>query len=112
MLTVYGIKNCSSVKKALAYLDERSVDYQFVDFKKQPATKEQIERWLQHVDWQLLLNMRGTTWRKLSDNTRATINKNNAIQLMLDNASIIKRPVIETRDTVIVGFQPEVYAQL
>jgi arsenate reductase (glutaredoxin) len=112
MLHVYGIKNCSTVKKALNYLDEHQHEYQFHDFKKVPPTKIQIQTWLKTIDWKVLLNMRGMTWRKLSDEEKNTINKTNAIPIMLENPSIIKRPIVETGNETLVGFNEDEYANL
>ena len=112
MLHVYGIKNCSTVKKALTYLDEHHHEYQFHDFKKEPPTKTQIQTWLNTIDWKVLLNMRGMTWRKLSDEEKNTINKTNAIAIMLEKPSIIKRPIIETGTETLVGFNEDEYANL
>lgn len=112
MLQMYGIKNCDTVKKARKFLEENNVDYEFHDFKKTAPTKKQIDTWLKHIDWQVLLNMRGMTWRKLDDDTKAAINKTNAIKLMLENASIIKRPILEVGTKLFVGFNPDDYESL
>jgi arsenate reductase len=112
MLQMYGIKNCDTVKKARKFLDDNSVAYEFHDFKKEAPTKKQIETWLKSIDWKILLNMRGMTWRKLQESERESINKTNAIKLMLDNASIIKRPIIEQGNHVFVGFDIDTYTTL
>lgn len=112
MIQIYGIKNCDTVKKALKFLDNTNVSYEFHDFKKEPPTKKHIETWLKKIDWKILLNMRGMTWRKLDEATKESINKTIAIKLMLENSSIIKRPIIEKDDKVLVGFNEQEYATL
>lgn len=111
-LQIYGIKNCDTVRKALKFLEANKKTYQFHDFKKQPPSKTQIETWLKQIDWQILLNMRGMTWRKLDEATKENINKANAIKLMLEKPSIIKRPIVEIDEKVIVGFNQDEYEQL
>ena len=103
-MEMYGITNCDTVKKARAYLDKKKISYIFHDFKKEPPTKQQIDTWLKQVPWEELLNMRGMTWRKLSDSERADIDKTKAIQLMLEKPSIIKRPILENNGKIILGF--------
>ena len=110
-LILYGIKNCNTVKKARDYLEKNHLDYQFHDFKKAAITKTIITHWLTQVDWQTLLNKRGLTWRRLPDNIKNTITtKAAAISLMLENPSIIKRPVLDTGKQIIVGFDETVYS--
>ncbi len=109
---MYGIKNCDTVKKARQFLEKHDVDYEFHDFKQQPPTKSQIETWLTQIDWQILLNMRGMTWRKLSDEEKENISKTKAIELMLEKPSIIKRPVLEVGKKVSVGFDEAHYQKL
>ena len=111
MLQMYGIKNCDTVKKARSFCEKQAIDYQFHDFKKTPPTKLQIETWLKQIDWQTLLNMRGMTWRRLAESEKENINKTRAIKLMLANPSIIKRPVVEVKHRVLVGFAAKTYQQ-
>jgi arsenate reductase len=111
-MDLYGITNCDTVKKARAYLDKKKINYTFHDFKKELPTKKQIDIWLKQVPWEELLNMRGMTWRKLSDSERATINKTNAIKLMLEKPSIIKRPILEIGNKIILGFDAAEYQKL
>ena len=112
MLQMYGITNCDTVKKARAFLTKHHIDYEFHDFKKEPPTKKQIEQWLKQVDWQILLNMRGMTWRRLTESEKESINKTKAIKLMLEKPSIIKRPVLEVNKKIIVGFSEDDYKKL
>lgn len=111
-MQMYGITNCDTVKKARAYLDQKKIPYTFHDFKKEPPSKAQITTWLKHVPWDILLNMRGMTWRKLSDSERADINQTKAMQLMLDKPSIIKRPILEIGNKIILGFDTIEYDKL
>jgi len=111
-LTVYGIPNCDSVKKARSWLSEQGMTYEFHDFKKQGVPADLLPEWLASAGWQTLVNRKGTTWRKLDEVTRlAVVNDASAIALMLANASVIKRPVVMWGDGVIsVGFDVEVFA--
>ena len=112
MITVYGIRNCDTVKKALKWLDQEGVEYQFHDYKKQGLEKKVLTNWCKQTDWQLLLNRRGTTWRKLPEEARENINKTSAIPLMLEHTSMIKRPVIDTGDDLLLGFDLERYQEI
>lgn len=112
-LKIYGIKNCDTMKKAMQWLDNGEYDYDFHDYKKHGITKKELSRWCESVSWKVLLNTRGTTWRKLSDEQRTDVNKTSALSLMHQNPSLIKRPVL-TEDSVVkaVGFSKEKYEQL
>lgn len=104
MITVYGIPNCDTVKKARAWLAERGVAHQFHDFKKQGVPAE-LDRWAQTVGWETLLNRKGTTWRKLDDATRERVtDATSALALMREQSSIIKRPVVDWGNGLTVGF--------
>ena len=109
MVTVYGIKNCDTVKKACNWLSKNNIDYQFHDFRKDGLTQVKIKQWTSKVDWEILLNRRGTTWRKLSDQDKNSINKTHAIKLMNEQPTLIKRPVIEHSNDVLVGFSEATY---
>jgi len=106
MTTLYGISNCDTVKKARSWLAEQGVDYTFHDFKKLGVPVPQLNSWLKAAGWEKLLNRQGTTWRKLTPDTQAKVtDAKNARALMLEQASIIKRPVVEWSDgSVTVGF--------
>ena len=112
MVTVYGIPNCDTVKKARTWLTDHGVAYVFHDFKKQGVPAELLPGWLTAVDWQTLVNRKGTTWRKLDDTTRDAVNgAESAITLMLTQPSVIKRPVVVWQEGAItVGFDAEVFA--
>ena len=105
-LIVYGIPNCSTVKKARAWLDERGAAYVFHDYKKQGVPAERLDAWIQAVGWEPLVNRQGTTWRKLDEATKAGVtDAASAKALMQAQASVIKRPVIELKGKVLsVGF--------
>jgi len=109
MTTIYGIKNCDTMKKAIKWLDANGVDYQFHDYKKSGVSKKQLTQWCKQVDWEVLVNRRGTTFRKLPDEAKESLTKTSAIGLMQDNPSLIKRPVLELDDQLLVGFDPEQY---
>lgn len=96
-LTIYGIKSCSTMKKAFTKLDELGVNYNFHDYKKQGIDKESVQRWVNELGINKVLNKRGTTWRKLTDEQKqaAEDNVNNAIDLLIENTSMIKRPIVE-----------------
>ncbi|MEQ5817022.1 ArsC family reductase [Marinobacter sp. NFXS11] len=106
-MKLYGIKNCDTVKKARKWLDEQGIDYEFHDFKKDGLQSELLFSWEQAVGWETLLNRRGTTWRKLPEDVRDTIDAQSAHEIMLENPSIIKRPVVENGSHVRVGFSAD-----
>ncbi|WP_289243963.1 ArsC family reductase [Methylophaga sp. UBA678] len=111
-MILYGIKNCDSVKKARSWLEAHSIDYVFHDFRQQGLEESTVKEWLQSVDWETLLNKRGTTWRKLDDPRKDNLDEKTAIELMLENPTLIKRPVLVNDSTIIVGFKEDVYQQL
>ncbi|WP_417565583.1 ArsC family reductase [Marinobacter sp.] len=109
-MKLYGIKNCDTVKKARKWLDENGADYEFHDFRKDGLDGEMLARWEHAVGWDTLLNRRGTTWRKLPEEVRDTISARTAHEIMLENPSIIKRPVVERAGDVFVGFNADEWA--
>ena len=109
-MKLYGIKNCDTVKKARKWLDDQGISYEFHDFKKDGLTSEKLGEWEQAIGWETLLNRRGTTWRKLPDEVRDTINGQSAHDIMLENPSIIRRPVVEHNGEVFVGFKADEWA--
>ena len=96
-ITIYGIKSCSTMKKAFAKLDELGVSYEFHDYKKQGIDKDSVKRWVDELGIDKVLNKRGTTWRKLDDSQKqaADASLDNAIDLLVENTSMIKRPIVE-----------------
>ncbi|MGO1502835.1 MAG: ArsC family reductase [Marinobacter sp.] len=111
-MKLYGIRNCDTVKKARKWLDDQGMSYEFHDFKKDGLSEAQLKQWEEAVGWETLLNRRGTTWRKLSDEDRDNINAQSAHDIMLENTSIIKRPVVEHKGSVSVGFNANEWATL
>lgn len=108
--TIYGIKNCDTMKKARAWLDKHGVAYSFHDYKAEGIDKERLARWSKAVGWETLLNRAGTTFRKLPDADKANLTEKKAMTLMLAQPSMIKRPVLEVGSKLLVGFKPENYA--
>lgn len=104
-LTIYGIPNCDTMKKARKWLDTRGLDYRFHDYKKDGIDSKTLNKWSSSVGYETLLNQRGTTWRKLDEAERAGIDEKKAIALMCKHPSLIKRPVLETGDRILVGFR-------
>jgi arsenate reductase len=110
-ITIYGIKNCDTMKKARAWLDSHGVGYSFHDYKAEGIDKARLQRWAKEVGWETLLNRAGTTFRKLDDAAKAGLNESRAIALMLEQPSMIKRPVLDLGGKLVVGFKPEIYAK-
>ncbi|MCF8534219.1 MAG: ArsC family reductase [Reyranella sp.] len=111
MITIYGIKNCDTMKKARAWLDDQGIDYAFHDYKTAGIERGRLESWADKVGWEALLNRAGTTFRKLSDADKTDLTEAKAIALMLAQPSMIKRPVVEAGGRTVVGFKPEAYAR-
>ena len=109
-VTIYGIKNCDTMKKARDWLAGHGVDYAFHDYKASGIDQATLAGWAKQVGWEVLLNKAGTTFRALPDADKADMTEAKAIGLMLAQPSMIKRPVLETEDGILVGFKPEAYA--
>lgn len=108
---VYGIPHCEQVKKTKAWLTAQGRPFEFHDFKKQGLDEALLHRWLQHLPWDALLNRKGTTWRRLSAEQRDVISDQRAaVELMLAQPSIIKRPIVEYEGRLVVGFHPELFS--
>jgi arsenate reductase len=111
-ITIYGIKNCETMKKARAWLDKRGVDYSFHDYKTAGIDRERLARWSKKVGWETLLNRAGTTFRKLPDKDKNGLDEKKAVALMLAQPSMIKRPVLDLGGgKLLVGFKPELYSE-
>jgi arsenate reductase len=110
--TLYGIRNCDTMKKAWTFLDTAGVAYDFHDYKKAGLDRATLEGWVRQLGWEVLLNRAGTTFKKLPDADKAGIDEAKAISLMLAQPSMIKRPVLHHGGKLYVGFKPETYAQL
>lgn len=107
-MDIYGIKNCNTVKKTLDWLDEHGIAYTFRDFKKEGASADKLNAWASEVGWEALVNKRGTTWRKLDPETQAKLtDQDAAVALMQAHTSVIKRPILETKKGIALGFDPE-----
>ena len=111
-VTIYGIKNCDTMKKARAWLDAHGVAYSFHDYKVDAPTRAMLDRWADACGWEPLLNRAGTTFRQLPDQDKQDLTRAKAFALMLAQPSIIKRPVLEVGGTMTVGFSPAIYEGL
>jgi arsenate reductase len=110
--TLYGIPNCDTMKKARAWLESHGIEYRFHDYKKAGISRETLAAWAKVVGWETLLNRAGTTFRKLPGEARENLDERKALALMLDQPSMIKRPVFQQGRTLLVGFSPEKYSAL
>jgi len=109
MNTLYGIKNCDTVKKARKWLEVNEVHYQFHDFRTDGLNADLIDRWFEAVDWESLVNKRSTTWRQLDDAQKEELSEQSARGLLLENPTLIKRPVLDNGISILVGFSEESY---
>lgn len=112
MVTCFGIKNCDTMKKAMKWLEENGVAYEFVDYKKVGVAAAHLPDWNARIGWEKLLNTRGLMWKKLSDDERAAVDEEKALKLMAQYPALIKRPVLDTGRELLVGFNPESYAEV
>jgi arsenate reductase (glutaredoxin) len=110
--TIYGIRNCDTMKKARAWLDAKGVPYAFHDYKASGAPRDKLEGWAKRVGWETLLNRAGTTFRKLPDRDKEGLTEKKAIALMLAEPSMIKRPVLEAGAALLIGFKPDQYEKM
>jgi len=109
MITLYAIPNCDTVKKARAWLDNNNIDYAFHNYKKQGIDKVTLQQWVNELGWEVVINRKGMTWRKLDESIRSSMDSEKAIDVMLENQSIIKRPLITRNDQKILGFNEQDY---
>ena len=112
MTTIYGIKNCDTMKKALLWLNEKGIDYTFHDYKKDAPDINILGQAMAAHGWETVINQRGTTWRKLDDATKETMDATKAVPLALENPSILKRPLLIHNGTSHIGFKPEQYKEI
>lgn len=110
--TLYGIKNCDTMKKARTWLDDHGVAYEFHDYKAKGIDRAHLEQWIEACGWETVLNRAGTTFKKLDDAQKADLNAEKAIALMLEQPSMIKRPVLDAKDKITIGFKPDIYEAL
>ena len=108
-MILYGISNCDTVKKAKNWLDKQNIDYSFHDFRKQGLDAETINGWLETVAWDKILNKRSTSWRNLDASVQQGIDKNNLVQLLVENPTLIKRPVMQVNGIITIGFNADTY---
>ena len=110
MVTIYGIRNCDTMKKAFAWLDGRGIAYAFHDYKKHGVDAALLRRWAARSGWEKLINTRGPTFRKLPPQKQADLDADKALALMLENPSMIRRPIIESGEVLLIGFDAAQYA--
>lgn len=111
-IKMYGIKNCQTMKKAMTWLDSHNIEFEFHDYKKQGIDKTTLSEWLQQKAWDEIINKRGTTWRKLSEEDKSDIDSEKAIQLMIANPSLIKRPSLNVEGSLYLGFDEALYQSI
>jgi len=109
---MYGIKNCDTIKKARSYLEKNNIPYEFKDFREDGLNTVQLRAWMKELGWEKIINKRSTTWRNLPDETKENMNETLALVVAEDQPTIIKRPVLELPDQVMVGFSEKTYATL
>ena len=112
MVTIYGIRNCDTMKKAMRWLDDHDIAYRFHDYRKDGLDSGQLQAWEKELGWEILLNRRGMLWRKLPADVRDSMDRKSALCCMQDNPGIIKRPLLDLGKRRVVGFKPEDYQQL
>lgn len=112
MNILYGIKNCDTVKKARDWLAKNNVDYRFHDFRADGLDKEQIKRWIAEIGLENLVNKRSTTWKALDETIKASFNETNAVDVIVENPTLIKRPLLETQTEKLLGFKDAEYAKI
>ena len=112
MPTLYGIKNCDTVKKARRWLEQQQVDYRFHDFRSDGLTLSQVNTWIAQLGWETLVNKRSTTWKQLDENTRAGLSDSSAAAVIAANPTLIKRPLLDLNKRYHVGFKEADYRQL
>jgi len=111
-VTIYGIKNCDTMKKAFVWLDARGVEYEFHDYKKSGASPGKLRAWAKQAGWEALANTRGPTWRKIPEAARTNLTQAKALALLEANTSAIRRPIVEAGARLLVGFDPEEFARV
>lgn len=111
-INIYGIKNCDTMKKAMTWLTDHGVDFEFHDYKKVGADQGVLEKAMMQCGWENVINRRGTTWRKLSEDLREGMDEEIALQAAIENPSLLKRPMLVVEGKVYLGFKPDQYAQI
>lgn len=111
-MIMYGIKNCDTIKKARAFLEQNGVDYEFHDFREDGLNPIQLRAWIREHGWEKVINKRSTTWRNLPEESKTNMDETLALVIAEDQPTIIKRPVLELSDKVLIGFSEKTYAEL
>jgi len=109
VITLFGIKNCDTVKKARRWLADNDIQYAFHDVRADGLQLEQIAEWIAKTDWEIVLNRRGTTWRKLDASLQENTSENSVAELLLANPAMIKRPILDVNGVISIGFKPQLY---
>ncbi|BFM15273.1 ArsC family reductase [Maricurvus nonylphenolicus] len=111
-IRLYGIKNCDTVKKAKRWLDDQNIAYEFHDFREDGLEQQQVSKWVSELGWETLVNKRSTTWKGLSDSAKSSLNDQSVIEVILENPTLIKRPLLDTGSERHVGFKADQYQAL
>ena len=112
MIRVFGISNCDKCREAKKWLEKQEIDFEFIDFRKQALATADIQRWIESIGQNDLLNRRGTTWRALPDEVKENFEKSDVVNIILEKPTLIKRPVFETREGLLLGFSSGVIEEL
>jgi arsenate reductase len=112
MIKIYGIPNCDTMKKAMAWLNKKKIAYEFHDYKKWGVPEKELKQWVEIAGWEVVLNKRSTTWKGLSDKMKKSLNEYSSIRIMMENPSSIKRPVLVNGKSLIIGFKEDEYKNL
>ncbi len=112
MITLYGISNCDTVKKAKTWLESQHIDYQFHDYRKDGLDPQLLNYFAEQLGWETLLNKRSTSWRQLNEQQKQQLSETTALQYMLETPTLIKRPLLDTGKRLIIGFKIDDYQQL
>ncbi|MGI9279964.1 MAG: ArsC family reductase [Endozoicomonas sp.] len=112
MITLYGISNCDTIRKARKWLTAADIEYCFHDYRKDGLDKASLQKWSDELGWEALLNRRGTTWRQLPEEQKASVDATSAIELMLEQPAMIKRPLLDTGSKRVLGFSDKQYQEL
>jgi arsenate reductase len=112
MITLYGIKNCDTVKKARTWLEHHKVDYHFHDFRADGLTAPQVKQWIAEIGLETLVNKRSTTWKELNDSIKDSFNADTAVAVIVENPTLIKRPLLDTGAQRYVGFKDAEYSKI
>ena len=110
--TLYGIGSCDSCRKARKWMDEHNFDYEYHDIRIDGLNIQMLERWSSRIDWKKLLNTRSLTWRKIPETDRGSLTKDKALAMMMQNPTLVKRPVLECDEFIALGFSPDNYSKI